>query len=236
MDNIRNILCLFVALLFSTLGASMALAVPMATSEIIYPQTKTTYFSQPDDVSFAARAPPLAVTNVEVTGCFTVMRGSASAAHGQETVAALFGFDADLNAPNRVPGGGLSAHESAGGHLIDRHVGKTSQELIDRANGVGGQRAPSGGVSSYSSVADAERHTSQAISARQADIDAYLANPVNRTAAFDVDIGQTTGQWVPKGGTASQPVTASRVVITPDASMPTGYRIITGHPVPQAVR
>jgi filamentous hemagglutinin len=140
------------------------------------------------------------------------------------------------NAPNRVPGGGLSAHESAGGHLIDRHVGNTSQELIDRANGVGGQRAPSGGVSSYSSVADAERHTSQVISARQADIDAYLANPVNRTAAFDVDIGQTTGQWVPKGGTASQPVTASRVVITPDASMPTGYRIITGHPVPQAVR
>mgnify|MGYP000386227044 CR=1 FL=1 len=43
------------------------------------------------------------------------------------------------NATNRVPGGGLSAHEGAGGHLIARHVGRTEQQLIDRANGVGGK-------------------------------------------------------------------------------------------------
>lgn len=85
-------------------------------------------------------------------------------------------------------------------------------------------------------LADAEQHTSRVISARQADIDAFLANPGNqRTAAFDLDVGQTTGQWVPRGGTASQPVTASRVVISPDPSMPTGYRIVTDHPIPQAV-
>src|SRR5699024_10010260 len=32
----------------------------------------------------------------------------------------------------QVPGGGLQAHEDAGGHLIERHVGKSEQWLVDR--------------------------------------------------------------------------------------------------------
>ncbi|NPC94181.1 hypothetical protein HOO54_18615 [Bacillus sp. WMMC1349] len=31
-----------------------------------------------------------------------------------------------------APGGGLAAHEAKGGHLIDRHVGKTDEELLGR--------------------------------------------------------------------------------------------------------
>ncbi|MFG6314318.1 T7SS effector LXG polymorphic toxin [Bacillus velezensis] len=31
-----------------------------------------------------------------------------------------------------APGGGLAAHEAKGGHLIERHVGKTDKELIER--------------------------------------------------------------------------------------------------------
>ena len=31
-----------------------------------------------------------------------------------------------------VPGGGLAAHELKGGHLIDRHVGKTDEQLLER--------------------------------------------------------------------------------------------------------
>ncbi|WP_371241908.1 hypothetical protein [Pantoea sp. KPR_PJ] len=33
-----------------------------------------------------------------------------------------------------VSGGGLAAHEKAGGHLIERHVGKTEAELFDRVS------------------------------------------------------------------------------------------------------
>lgn len=87
-------------MLFTVFGANMAFAVPLVTSEIIYPQTKTTHFSQGDDVGFAARAPPMAVTNVTVTGGATVRRGSAFSLHGQETVAALFGFDDNFFATN----------------------------------------------------------------------------------------------------------------------------------------
>lgn len=81
-------------MLLSTLGASMALAlaVPVATSEISFFQAETTQFAQTDDVGFAARAPPLAAANVGVT----VMQGSAFALHGQETVAVLFGFSVDF--------------------------------------------------------------------------------------------------------------------------------------------
>lgn len=100
MEFLRHILRLCVVMLLSTLGASMALAAPMATSEITYFQTETTHFAQGADVNFAARAPPLAVTNVALTGGGTVIRGGTYTLHGQETVAALFGFDADHNATN----------------------------------------------------------------------------------------------------------------------------------------
>jgi hypothetical protein len=78
----------------------MVFAVPTTTSPISLSQSENTLLTQADDVGFAARAPPLAVTNVAITGGVTSMQGSAFAMHGQETVAALFGFDADLNATN----------------------------------------------------------------------------------------------------------------------------------------
>jgi hypothetical protein len=101
MGLVRHILHLFVIMLFSALGASMAFAVPVSTFEITFPQTETTHFAQGAGVGFAARAPPIAAVNVEVTGGVTVMRGSTFALHGQETVAALFGFEGDLDAPNK---------------------------------------------------------------------------------------------------------------------------------------
>ena len=87
-------------MLFIAFGASMAFAVPTATVEITYFQTETTHFAQSADVSFAARAPPMAADNVVLKGGVTVMRGSAFALHGQETVAALFGFSGGLDATN----------------------------------------------------------------------------------------------------------------------------------------
>lgn len=31
-----------------------------------------------------------------------------------------------------APGGGLATHELKGGHLVERHVGKTDEQLLDR--------------------------------------------------------------------------------------------------------
>jgi hypothetical protein len=102
MDIVRHIMHLGAIFLLSVFGISTVFAVPMATSEISFYQTEKVLLARAYDVDFEARAPPLAVPNVGVTGGVTVMRGSAFGLHGQETVAALFGFDADHNAPNRT--------------------------------------------------------------------------------------------------------------------------------------
>jgi len=88
------------ALLLTALGAAMALSAPLTASTITYFQTETAYFVKADNVDSAARAPPLAEANVAITGGVAVRHGSAFTVHGQETVAALFGFGVDLNAPN----------------------------------------------------------------------------------------------------------------------------------------
>ena len=102
MSFVHNMLRLFVVILFSALGTSMAFAVPMNMSEITFAQTDTADFAQPVNVGFAARAPPLAAANAVLTGGVTFMQGSAFTLHCQETVAALFGFDANYTAPNSV--------------------------------------------------------------------------------------------------------------------------------------
>ena len=65
-----------------------------------YTQIIKHHTNQATDIGFAAREPPLAAEDVTVTGGVTVVQGSAFALHGQETVAALFGFDDDFIVPN----------------------------------------------------------------------------------------------------------------------------------------
>jgi hypothetical protein len=131
MKLIYNILRLVVVMLVSALGTSMAFAVPMITSEISFYQTETTHFADGADVSFAARAPPIAGSNVATTGDVTVMHGSAFALHEQETVAALFSFGGDLLAPNSRPPH-LTSHPDA--HTVGRHGPQvTDQQLEQRA-------------------------------------------------------------------------------------------------------
>lgn len=103
MTILRYILRLFVVMLFSTLGASMAFAIPTNTSENLLYQADNTLLSEANDVGFTARAPPLAVSNIEVTGSITVMHGSAFVTDGAETQWASLNFGADLVAPNNVP-------------------------------------------------------------------------------------------------------------------------------------
>lgn len=96
----RSIIGLFVVMLFSALGASMAVAVPMNATEIPFFQAKSTLQTQPADVGFAARAPPVAVPNVAITGGVTAMHGGAFVTHGVETQWASLNFGADLYATN----------------------------------------------------------------------------------------------------------------------------------------
>jgi len=80
----------------------MASAVSVPASDITYFQTETSRIGRGDGVGFAARAPPIAMSNVAITGGVTVMQGSAFTLHKQETVAALFSFECFTNVTNSV--------------------------------------------------------------------------------------------------------------------------------------
>lgn len=122
--------------------------------------------------------------------------------------------------------GGLSAHEGPGkGHTLGKHVGKTDQELIDRATPSKGKTPPKDGVSTYPTVARAERATADAINTprSQQAIDDWLKDPSNGgPLELKEHMGYTTGRHVPAGGTSASDVTGVRVVLIKDPSMPSG--------------
>jgi hypothetical protein len=74
------------------------------------------------------------------------------------------------NFTNITPGGGLTAHESAGGHTLARHVGLTETELASRlATQIALPRA-----SSFANREIAEQAMSDAIDANQTQITNWL--------------------------------------------------------------
>lgn len=133
-------------------------------------------------------------------------------------------------------GGGLDVHEGrttegskrGPGHVQRDHVGKSDQDMINRANG--DKPVP---TSSYPSNARAERAIADNVNEHEKQIQKWLKNAKpNESKSFDSQHDYPTGRHVPKGGTSASDVTGSRVVIVPDPKMPKGYRILTSHPIP----
>ncbi|WP_328725843.1 RNase A-like domain-containing protein [Streptomyces sp. NBC_00259] len=116
-----------------------------------------------------------------------------------------------------------------GGHTLDKHVGKTDEQLAqrlrdqaqDHSNWPEQRRPTIGGSSSFKDMASAQRLTEHNLRAKQSEIDAWLATnpPEGKTEAFTSPApnGEASGKYVGK-----QP--------TPDPNDPsknipgTGYR------------
>jgi filamentous hemagglutinin len=124
-----------------------------------------------------------------------------------------------------VPGGGLAAHEAAGGHTIARHIGQTDADLAARLAAEPGIS----GASSFTNRAVAESALSDTLAAKQADITAWLSG-TNPRLTLNNTLPDSVGRSLARG--AAGPVDASgvRVVLQRDTSLPTGYRIVTGFP------
>jgi RHS repeat-associated protein len=128
-----------------------------------------------------------------------------------------------------VPGGGLAAHEAAGGHTIARHVGQTDAQLAARL--AAEPTIPA--ASTFPDRATAERVIADALDVRAADLQAWLAGSAPRlTPPLRVTLPYTTGRSLPRGATATIDVQSVLIVLQRDASLPTGYRIVTAYPVP----
>ncbi|QIQ20880.1 RNase A-like domain-containing protein [Zophobihabitans entericus] len=124
-----------------------------------------------------------------------------------------------------VPGGGLLVHEQAGGHLIERHVGRTEQELKERVNSDGVRTA-----SSFYDLVTAEQAVSQAITYNKARIDNYLKNKQREYLAINYRSPTAVGYSYSRGWPSIKEVYGVKVIIGQDNRMPIGYKIITGYP------
>ncbi len=131
-----------------------------------------------------------------------------------------------------VPGAGgcipkpvLVDHEAAGGHLIARHVGKTDAELAAR---LAAERRISG-ASTFTDVAAADRGVAATVAANETAIRSWLAGSASRTVV-EHTLPSTVGRTLARGATAAVDSSSVRLVLERAASMPGGFRIVTGFP------
>ena len=125
-----------------------------------------------------------------------------------------------------VPGGGLSAHEAAGGHLLELHKGWDEAELIERIK----TRRLRNGASSFPDQATAEAAVSETIDANQSAISSWLSSN-SGGEVFEHTASSPVGIHVANENASAIPVSGVRIVLR-RASSPLGYRIQTGYPIP----
>ena len=125
-----------------------------------------------------------------------------------------------------VPGGGLEAHEDAGGHLIERHVGKSEQWLLDRVD-----RENISAASSFRDLPGAEHIVAQTIALHQDRIDAWVGGQGGNRLVVDARFDASTGISVERGDDAARDVFSVRLVLERSSRLEDiGYRIVTGYP------
>lgn len=122
-----------------------------------------------------------------------------------------------------APGGGLDAHEAAGGHLLAKHVGKTEQELIERF-----KKDPRiKGSSSFFSQAHAEEAAAATVKANDAKITSWLATNEPELVITGT-MNEPVGLKVARGATSATRERSVKFVLRRDARSPLGYFIRTG--------
>jgi hypothetical protein len=131
------------------------------------------------------------------------------------------------NSSRLVPGGGLAAHEAAGGHTLARHVGMSDADLLARV----GSSPGISGASSFSSRAVAEARPADLLAANSSQVSTWLGGTGGKLV-LSGPAGGDVGRFVAQGSTTVIDATGSTVVLICDASTGVGYRIQTAFPTP----
>ncbi|MCD9032255.1 hypothetical protein LDO32_11020 [Luteimonas sp. Y-2-2-4F] len=126
-----------------------------------------------------------------------------------------------------VPGGGLEAHEDVGGHLIERHVGKSEQWLADRVANENISAA-----SSFRDLPAAEHFVAETLAQHQDRIDDWIGGQGGNRLVVDARFDASTGISVQRGDTRAEDVFSVRLVLERSDALDIGYRIVTGYPTP----
>ncbi|MEO5663298.1 MAG: RNase A-like domain-containing protein [Nocardioides sp.] len=132
----------------------------------------------------------------------------------------------------RLPGGWsgprksgwLRDHDVPPGHTIDKHVGKTVDDLIEQCVKDNKRVA-----SSFATEADAERFVDKVLSAHTNEIREWLSSGTRRALPLEAEFGQATGTTVTKAGDVSS-ATGVRVVLIPTDGTRDGWQLLTAFP------
>jgi hypothetical protein len=127
-----------------------------------------------------------------------------------------------------LPGGWrttVRAQDDLGGHILERHVGKSVEELAERAAAQNLDLA-----SSFDDAASAEKYIAQAMSKAQAKLDAWLERGKKRLQ-IDELLDEATGISVDAAGVVHR-VHGVRIILVRTPDSPSGYRVLTAFPQP----
>lgn len=127
-----------------------------------------------------------------------------------------------------APGGGLATHEAKGGHLIERHVGKTDEELLERLK----SNSKITGSSTFKDRMTAEKVANTVLNDQKniEKIQKWLSDPKSRPTLqlrYKGD-GEIIGRSVSRNSEEVENVTSAKIVLKKDNN---GSFILTGYPV-----
>jgi len=126
--------------------------------------------------------------------------------------------------PN-IPGGGLDFHEAAGGHTLERHVGKTESQLAQRL----AKETRISGASSFTYRSVAESAIAEAMDRNQSAIDSWMKKRANRYT-IDYDANRIIGITLRRRASKATQTSRFRIVLQRSTKLSPGYFILTAYP------
>ena len=121
----------------------------------------------------------------------------------------------------------LSLDESAGGHVLKKHVGRTDDQLRQRLN----QERNISAASTYTDRSTAEAAIGSALAANRDKIDLWLNRPgghPNLVLDYDAQDGHPVGRTLHRGDNRSQP--CSHVLVVLRWAGDGQYYVLTSYP------
>jgi uncharacterized protein YhaN len=119
----------------------------------------------------------------------------------------------------------LARDEQRGGHTLDKHVGRTDDELRERLQ----RERDISAASTWTDRAAAEETVAAALRANQGKVDRWNERGYPRTnLALHFDAGRSVGRTMHHGESSSEPCTSAVVVLK--AEREGGFIVLTTYP------
>ncbi|MEM9765333.1 MAG: RNase A-like domain-containing protein [Pseudomonadota bacterium] len=125
-----------------------------------------------------------------------------------------------------------AARGAPGGHTIARHVGRTEAQMRARIAATASARRPPDYISSFSSLANAERFVSRAVRMKQAEIMAWAQSGSRAAFVRTVPMNRVTGTGIERATGSLVEMRSIRFVLRKETYNGMPYYILTSFPVP----